>query len=352
MSSRNKASKRFTSDENSVFCNQIAMMLNSGIPIHEGTYILYNEMEDKNTKEVLRTIDEVMKDNGTLHQALDDSKAFPDYMIHMVRVGEDTGRLEEVMRSLSAYYERDSKIKAGIKSAVAYPMVLFAMMTAVMIALVWKILPLFEEMFQELNAEVAASTKEVMGFGLNFGKIVAIVTCVILGIAVFILLLYKTDGGEKRMKAFLAKSRLTAKMSELLATGKFISSMSLMIGSGMDIQGALDSEAASSENSFVKDKITQCADDFREGKHLDEALRDHKLIDGMEGRMLSVAQKTGAMDTLFDKLSNQYNDRISSSLSRLSTVIETLLVVILSVLVGAVLLSVMLPLVSMISSIG
>ena len=352
MSSHEKANKKFTSDEVSVFCSQMAMMMNSGIPVYEGVYILYNEMEDRKTKQVLKQMDDVMKEKGTLHKALETCNAFPEYMVHMVQIGEETGRLEDVLNSLSAYYERDSKVKASIKSAVAYPLVLFAMMTAIMIVLVVKILPLFESMFLELNADVAESTKNVMGFGLNLGKIIAIVTCSILLLVVLILLYYKTNSGERMIKSILAKSRLAGKTSELLATGKFISSMALMISSGMDLQGAIDAEAATGENRSVQKRIGKCAEDLRQGKRLDEVLRDNKLVVGLEGRMLSIANRTGALDTLFQKMSLQYNERITVSLNRTSTVIETVLVVMLSILVAAVLLSVMLPLVSMISAIG
>lgn len=352
MNSHEKAKKKFTSDEISVFCNQMAMMMNSGIPVYEGVYILYSEMEDKKTKQVLKLMDDVMKDKGTFHRAIEHCGAFPDYMIHMVQIGEETGRLEDVLHSLSAYYERDSKVKASVKSAVAYPLVLFTMMTAIMVALVWKILPLFESMFLELNADVAEATRDVMGFGLNLGKIIAIVTCSILVLAILILLYYKTESGERTIKAIFSKGRLTGRTSELLAIGKFVSSMALMIGSGMDLQGAIDAEALTGENKTVRKKIAKCAEDLRQGKRLDETLRENKLIVGMEGRMLSIANRTGALDTLFYKMSQQYNEKITTSMNRLSTVIETVLVVVLSVLVAAVLLSVMLPLVSMISAIG
>ncbi len=344
--------KRFSSDEIAVFCEQIAIMMNGGIPVYEATYILYSEMEESRTKEVLKKIDEQVKENIPLYTALENTKAFPAYMVHMVRVGETTGKLEDVMRSLSEYYERESSVMGAIKSAIAYPIVLFAMMAVILLVLVWKILPLFERMFEELSTDVSIATENALSFGITAGRIIAVVTCILLLIVCLILLWYKTSAGERRMKEMLANFKVSGSLSVRMATAKFISSMSLMLASGMNIAEALELASGATNNSLIKEKIIQCREMYENNIPLDEALRETKLIVGMEGRMISVGAKSGSMDTVFAKLSRQYNEEISKSLSKISSSIETVLVVILSLLVGAVLLSVMIPLVSMISSIG
>ncbi len=352
MNNEAKGGKKLSADEIAVFCDQLAMLLNGGIPIYEGTYILYSEMDDKATKEVLKRVDDALKENLPLHVACKQSEAFPDYMVYMIRVGETTGKLEEVLRSLSAYYERESMVAASIKSAVAYPVVLFSMMAVILLVLVWKILPLFENMFRELSTDVAAATESMMSFGMSAGRIIAIVTCAILFFILLVILWYQTKVGERTIKKFLVNFSLTKKLSVKIAIGKFLSSMSLMISSGMNITDALDLAQESTENTEIKEKISNCKELYEAHKPLDEALRETKLIVGMEGRMLSVATKSGATDVIFTKLSEQYNQSTTASLNKISSMIETIMVVVLSLLVGAVLLSVMLPLVSMISSIG
>ena len=347
----NKATK-FSSEETSVFCEQIAMLLNSGIPLYEGIYMLYSEMEDVNTKKILEQVDSSIKANESLTKSLKNTKAFPDYMIHMVQVGETTGKLEEVMHSLAQYYERESNIKASIKSAIAYPAMLFAMMSVIIFVLVFKILPMFEEMFIELNEEVASTTKDMMQVGMTAGKVVAILTCGVLLLMLLALFWYQTKSGEKTIKRFLTNFRLTRKLSESTATGKFISSMTLMISSGIETQKAMEMAYGASDHKGVKEKIKQCKTLLEQSLPLDEAIHESKLLVGMESRLVTVAAKTGSQDTVFAKLSEQYNTRITAMLSKLSSTIETMLVVTLAVLVGGVLIAVMLPLVSMISSIG
>lgn len=347
-----KRNRRFSSEEIANFCDQTAMLLNSGVPIHEGIHILYTEIEDKKTKSVLAVIDEEVNSGQSLYRALEKADIFPEYMLHMVKVGETTGKLEEVMKALSAYYERDSRTKAGIKSAITYPLILFTMMAAILVVLVWKILPLFEDMLAQLNAEVADSTRNVMNAGLFAGKMIAISTCVILAITVILLVWYRTAPGENFIRKIAAGLGLTRKTYELLATGKFIASMSLVINSGVDIKEALILEIDSCSNPNVRKRLEKCLELYNKGESYDSALKTSEILTGVESRLINVAFKTGNADVAFEKLSTQYNERINKSLSRTSGIIETTLVVTLSVMIGAVLIAVMLPMVSMISSIG
>lgn len=347
-----KQNKHFSSEEISVFCEQIVMLLNGGIPLYDGIYMLYNEMEDKKTKAVLEQLSKYMKENMPLHQALEKVDVFPDYMVHMVKVGEYSGKLEEVMISLQKYYERETSVKNSIRNAVTYPVVLFFMMTVILLTLALKILPLFENMFLELNAEVAFTTKRMMYIGIHAGKVMAVITCVALAVIVFLLLWYKTKTGEKIIRNISKYSLFTRKLSEEISTGNFISCMSLMISSGMNPKESLAMAKEVSNHEKITKKIEACEDNIQSNGSLEKAMSESGLITGMESKMIVVAGKTGTTDVAMAKLSEQYMNKTTEKLSKLSTIIETLLVVSLSVMVGGVLISVMLPLVSMISSIG
>ncbi len=351
-STSKKTRKKFNSDEIAMFCDQIAMLLNGGISVYEGTYMLYSEMEDSKTKEILRQIDEQVKQNIPLYKALDSTGAFPEYMIHMVQVGEKTGRLEEVMKSLAEYYEREGRVKAGLRSAIAYPMILFAVMACIMVVLVWKILPMFERMFNELSSDVATSTENVLTAGLAAGRIIAVIICALFAVVLLVVLWSRTKTGSRVLAKAANGFGPIRKIMILMATGKFVSSLALMMASGTDIREGLERELENCDNEIVRKRIKNCLELYTDGAPFDEAIRKSGLIVGMEARLISVASKTGETDVIFTKLSEQYNDKTSQALGRLTTVIETTLVVVLSLMVGAVLLAVMLPLVSMISSVG
>ena len=256
------------------------------------------------------------------------------------------------MKSLAEYYERDSRVKAGLRSAIAYPMILFAVMAAIMVVLVWKILPMFERMFTELSSDVAASTENVLTAGLTAGRIIAVIICAIFAVILLIVIWSRTKSGAKVLSKAANGFGPIRNIMILMSTGKFISSIALMMASGMDIREGLEREIENCDNEIVKHRIEKCLELYTHSAPFDEAIRQSGLIVGMEARLISVAAKTGGTDEIFTKLSEQYNDKTSAALGRLTTVIETTLVVVLSLMVGAVLLAVMLPLVSMISSVG
>lgn len=352
MDDRKQHTFRFSSEEIAGFCEQIAILLNGGIPLYEGAYMIYNEMEDKNTKAVMKQIDDSLRDNKSFHEALKESGAFPAYMIYMVRIGEITGKLETVMGSLSHYYERESSIKSSIRSVISYPIMMFAMMAVVLLVLVFKILPMFETVFTELSSGAEESTKNMMDFGMQAGKIIAVILAVIFVVVLAIWIYSRTKTGRKSLFQCLCNFPITKKMMEEITIGKFVSSMALMISSGMESEEALDMAETVIEHKKINEKIHKCQELMKKGDSLEDALKETRLITGMRGRMISVGAKTGVVDTIFEKLSVQYDEEIESGLNGLAGGIETVLVVSLSVIVGAVLISVMLPLISIISAIG
>jgi type IV pilus assembly protein PilC len=344
--------KRFSSDEISVFCDQIATLLNSGISLYEGVSILCNEMEEGHTRTLLHEIEKNLQARMSLSQALGKTGAFPEYMIHMVSVGETAGSLEKVMHSLSAYYERENKVKASIRSSVTYPAILFLMIAVILWALVFRILPLFESMYRELNAEVAMTSDNLMSFGINAGTIAAVIVGLLVLISVFLILAYRTKQGEKLMKRVLYNFPIAKGIANRISIGKFISSMALMLPAGMDTRKALDLAMETMDDARVLTKVKECKVLVEKGISLENAIQQTNLITGMDRNIIIVAAKSGNMDSAFIKLSERYNDEISTLLHKTATYVETALVVLLAVLIGFILLSVMLPLMNIISSIG
>lgn len=344
--------KRFSSEETASFCDQIAMLLNGGIPLHEGAYILAEEVEDKKTRQVLQRVEELVRENSTLYEALEDTGAFPDYMIHMVKVGETTGKLEEVLRSLAVYYERQANVTAAMKSAVAFPFLLLAMMAVIMLVMVWKIIPMFEGMFLELSTQVADTTRNTMEAGVFAGKLLAGITCGMFAVLLLLLLWYQGAAGKKNIKKLLMIFRPVRRLTEKMAVGQFVSSLALMTASGMDQTEALQLAAEGCSYEEVQRKILHCQELLQQGEDFDEALKHSELITGRENRMIGVAARAGATDEIFAKLGSQYDEKLGTALNSLSGKLETGMVVVLALMVGTILISIMLPLVSMISSIG
>ena len=342
--------KGFSAVELSGFCSQVAVMLKSGISLQEGMYMLSEEVEEERTKQILRKVEGTLKDSGSFYDALKDTGCFPAYCLNMVRIGEVSGKLEEVMVSLAHYYEREDTIRDSIRNVIAYPMMMFFMIAVILTALVGKILPMFQSVFVNLNVDVAASSSRLMNFGIWTGRVVAIFSLVVLVGALLLFLWYQTAGGRKRLYQFVCCFFATRKTVGLLAVGRFVSSMSVMVTSGLDTAEAMKMAGEVVEHPAVEKKIANCLKKMKDRTSFSEAVREEKLLDGMQGRMLAVADKTGMLDQILGEISAQYDEKIADQLGQFCTRLETCLVLGLSVIVGGVLLSVMFPLVSIISS--
>lgn len=344
--------KRFHAEELTGFCSQIVVILKSGTSLYEGIYMLAEEVEDRATKEVLEQIEEALKESKSFYQALKETKAFPAYLVRMVQIGEKSGKLETVMLSMADYYERESSIQDSIRSVIAYPLMMFTMIAVILAALVGKILPMFQTVFRNLNVDVASSSGKIMQFGIWTGRIVAGVSIVVLVVSAFLILWYRTEKGNAALKKFSGRFFVTKKTANLLAVGRFISSMSVMLSSGMEMEESMELAKNVTGQQALQEKVERCIGQMKEQKPFADALREEHLLTGMQGRMVSVASKSGMLEEVFADISHQYDERISNQLARFCMKMETSLVLALSVIVGGVLISIMFPLVSIITSIG
>ena len=126
--------KKFSPEELSGFCSQVAGMLKSGIDLEEGMYMLAEEMEDQRTRELIEQVENSLKENESFSKALKGTGAFPAYLINMVGIGETSGKLEDVMRAMVRYYDRESMMRESIRNVIAYPMMMFLMIAVILVA--------------------------------------------------------------------------------------------------------------------------------------------------------------------------------------------------------------------------
>lgn len=344
--------KKLSTDELSAICEQTAILLSSGITIYDGAYIMYTESSDGAVKDVLKQLSDLVGQNMPFWAALGETKAFPEYMVHMVRTGETTGRLEDVLHLLGDHYAREYRLKNELRGAIMYPLILFAALTGIMGVLAWKILPMFERMFNDLSSDVSEGTLASMSAGLISGRVFALVLLAIVVAAVILGVLYKIPSTSHIAHRVFMLAKPVRSISELMATERAVSALSLMMASGVDPGLGLVREAEECEDPNVKKKLEKCLELYNSSCSLDEAIEQSELVCGMESRLLSVASKTGETDMMLEKLADSYNEKVTGALSKASTIVETTLVVSLSAIVAGILISVMVPLVNLISSIG
>ena len=338
--------------ELSFFFGQLAMILHAGISVLEGILILKEDAPGGEGTEILADIQESLETKGILWEALKDSGVFPEYAVHMTEVGERCGTLEEVFSSLSSYYEKEEALIKGIRDSLSYPAVMFAMLCGVLVVLAVKVMPVFNQVFQDLGTEMTGLPEAVLILGTVLGRYAAVFVCLLLAAILFLLYLCRTSRGKRLRARLLLLFPWARRISEEISRSNFAGGLSIAIKSGLDMEECLQLVASLTDNPDFSKK-TQSAQTFlSQGQELAEALNHSGIFSGIHARMISIGFKTGQADTVLDKVAAECQDEVDERLQGAVSALEPILVAVLSVLVGLILLSVMLPLAGILSGIG
>lgn len=344
--------KLLSNQEMSMFCDQIAMILNAGISPMEGVSIMLEDATTEEGRQILKIISDKCNEGDSFYHSVEASGVFPKYALDMIQIGEQSGKLEEVMRSLAFYYNREENISQGIKNAVTYPLLIVTMMFVVILVLVVKVLPIFNDVFRQLGTEMTGFSKGMLNFGEGISKyaLVLVIIAVIIIAGVFIL--SKTDAGKNKVRSAMANFFATRSLYDKIASGRFASGMALTMSAGLDTDESLEMVTKLVDNKEMEKKIEVCREKAAEGKALSDALSESGIFSSMYSRMINVGYKTGSVDKVLEKIANGYEQEVDDKITNLISVLEPTLVIILSVIVCMILLSVMLPLMAIMSGIG
>lgn len=344
--------KKLSSSEISSFCKQMSLLLKAGIAPMDGIDILEKDTKDDSAKEILNSLSQVLHSGENFHVALSMSEVFPDYVIHMVTIGEESGNMDTVMESLAEYYDREENIENSIKSAVSYPLIMVFMMLIVVLVLITKVLPIFQQVFNQLGTSMSGFAQSLLNIGnaLNGSSVVLVVLLVV--IAGLFFYFFATPGGKANFRKLMQKMRLTRKLMQDIETERFASGMVLTLSSGMDTYEGLALVQKLVNSDSMKEKIENCRNLLLDGDSFPEALDKAGIFNSFYSRMIMVGFQSGSMDESMKQVSERIEKDTEKRIYSLISVIEPTLVIILSLIVGMVLLSVILPFMGIMSTIG
>ena len=353
MSVLRKMSHKFDYEELSGICFQISLMLHSGISLFEGLDVMCEVRDqDSATSEVLRSIADEMRLSSRLSEALEKTAAFPDSMIGMVQLGENTGKLEDVMSALAEHYKREGRLRGMIFRAIFYPSVLFVMISAVIVALMVRVLPEFTRVLDDMGIESSSYIRMLINFGNNALRYILIIVAILL-FAVFAFLIYSKLSGKRHMLSdMFFRIPFLRRISDKVAAGQFASAMALAVSGGYGITDAFMLMDRIIVNRRTLGKISFIGDSISKGSTFSQAVILSGIFDGMPERMVAVGEKSGRVDAVMREISAIYEEETSVSLNNLVSTIEPAMVAFLALVSGTIMLVIMLPLIGIISSIG
>lgn len=330
--------------ELSAFCEQMMMLLKAGISVMEGISIMKEDAQTAAEQELLGIIYEKIQKTGTLAPALQETGVFPEYMCKMTQIGEETGTLDDAFASLERYYERQEAISRSVRSALTYPLIMIGMMALVIVVLLTRVMPVFQQVFRQLGMEMSGLSRGALLLGNALTRYAVLFVAVIVAFAFIAVWLVRTKGGRERFENLGQHFKLVKEISDKIAVCRFADGMSITLKSGLTPERGIELAAELNENRFFGEKIFACREMVEAGSSMAEAFKKTKIFTGAYARMAELADRTGAMDEMMEKLSERMEEEIDEKIGSLISMLEPTLVIVLSLIAGTILLSVMVPL--------
>lgn len=333
------------------FCLQIAMLLEAGVPLYDGVQIMMGEASDPAEQAILRRMVEGLEERLPFSRVLEQSGLFPPYVSSMAEVGESTGTLDTVMKDLSGYYSREAEIKESLKNAMVYPFLMLIISCLVLYVLAIKVMPVFETVFLQLGIEMNPLTRTALdwvGWISGAGVLLAVIVLLVAGG----IRLLRRFGVHMEVPGWLQHFLDQQNLSQLIGIRRLTGASALALKSGMDIAEGMEMACGLTGNGIIAQKAVDCCNQLHAGEALGDVIQSTELFGSLHRQMIRVGIKAGRLESILEKVGADYDDMIDSRLERFLGRLEPALIGALSVVTGGMLLLVMLPLMSVITSIG
>lgn len=335
-------------EELSILCEQIALILRSGLPMHDGVEALCEGYKNTRYEEPFSKLNEEVLNTGSLYEGMKGAGIFPKYMLEMTLIGEKTGELDNVMEGLSKHYTNESRNQRSIRSAIFYPLLLIVMMAVLIGVLIAQVLPIFDDVFASFSGSASTGW---MNIAMNAGKVVLILAGVVLFVFLAVLIVLKLDRSQTVKQWIVKIFPPIRKLNQKLNATRFASSLGMMMRSGYPLDQSLEMMKGLFDDKEMQEKMTKCHEAVSEGADFADTVEKLEIFEPLHNRMIHMGSKAGQTDHVMGTLADLYSEDLDNQINRLVSIIEPTLVALMSLIIGAILLAVMLPLLSVMGSI-
>ncbi|MGU8217389.1 type II secretion system F family protein [Clostridium perfringens] len=336
-----------------VFCRQFYVMLDSGLSIGKALNILIEQCEKPKLREALIGVNGELKRGETLASSMRKRKdVFPNLLTSMIDAGERSSNLDIILKRMAEYYEKETKIRGKIKSAMIYPIVLGVVAIIAITFILTFVMPTFVQMFEENNVDLPMSTKMVLGTSKMLGKY-GIIIFLILVTAIILLGKYlKSEEGQYKLSIINLKIPVIKKLTQKIIVSRFTRTMGIVSSSGMSLVTSLEIVASVVGNKIAEKELLKVKEKVLKGEGLGDSIMKIKIFPPMLASMVKVGEEAGSLDSILDKTADFYDDELEREIQTATALIEPAMIVVMGVIIGFLLISILTPMFKMYNSIG
>ena len=332
----------------SVFCRQFVSILESGVAMKEALAMLEEQTENKTLKKsIAEVLTNIEKGNSLADAMRGESHVFPPMLINMVVAGESSGNLEMAFSRMAEQFEKEAKLKATVRKATVYPIVLIFACIGVIGVMLLYVIPIFIDMFKEIDMEMPAFTMFVMGLSEWAGTHVYIIVGVAVAIFAAYQAYYRTEGGRKNIDKIKMKMPLFGQLVVKSNCSRFARTASTLLAAGVPMIDCLDIVSRIVNNIHYSMAIQNAREEVMKGIPLSEPLRDAGIFRPMVYHMTGIGEETGNIDQMLNKLADYYDEEVEITTQTILAAMEPLIIVFMAVVVGSLVIASILPIAAM-----
>lgn len=341
-----------TDQQTALFCRGLSLQLHAGITLADGIYLLAED-EQGRVKAILQQMGKHLDRGAELTEVLKEAGCFPDYVCGTVKIGQQTGKLEQTLASLGNFYEQRSRTRRQIKNAVSYPSMVFVLMLVVVTVLLVKVLPVFDGVYASLGSRLTGVAAGLLYLGQLLEKAMPVLLAALTLGVVFSLAFWKISAFREKIGGWYRRTFGDRGIGRKFNNARFAQAVAMSLSSGLTLDEAMElAENLLKDIPGAARRCRLCAEELEKDAALPDAMREAQLLPPAESRMLAVGLRGGSGDRVMEEIAQRLHTQAEEALEDTVSRIEPAMVLVASLLVGLILLSVMLPLMNIMTTIG
>ena len=343
--------KRLSNDEISTLFRELAYLIHAGMSHADALAMMAEEAEQN--KSLLKQMADAMDAGESLSSVFESSGLFPKYASRLLLVGERSGRIEETLNALADNYAGQERLNRQLRTSLLYPAILLLIMLVVIVVLLVYVLPIFDRVYAQFGVTMTGVAGGLLSFGRFMSGIMPVLCGILCAAVLACLVLAVSQKARTWLLSYWRRNRGDKGVSRQINDARFAMALSMGLHSGMPIEESLQLAGQVLEDvPAAKDRVNRCIQAVEDGSPLAKSLEEADLMPKTECQLLAAGLRSGVGDLAVDQITARMSERSELSISEQVSRVEPTLVIITSLLVGMILLSVMLPLMNIMSTIG
>lgn len=327
-----------------IFSRQLATMVASGIPIVGALDVLAEQIENRTFRQILQRVRDDVEGGSSLSESLaKHPKVYSEFFVNMVKAGESSGRLDEILDRLASYIEKVDALRRKVRASLFYPALVSFLAFVITAFLVIVVVPKFKEIFTSLGGELPLPTRMLLGTS-DFLRQYFVAEALTLAMA---LIGFRFSINTKMGRMWFDRTKLKVvvigKLLQKVAIARFARTLATLVRSGVPILTSLEIVAKTAGNKLIEQAVFTARSSIKEGENIADPLAQSKVFPPMVTRMISVGEKTGELERMLSKIADFYENEVDAAVTGLTSLIEPIIIAFLGLVIGAIVVALFLP---------